>query len=894
VSKKPNIAPQWEASRLWQILGARRGPDVDEVKATVTLCLKRAHEILDKAETAAKDFTLHDSDHSLRVAENMSKIIPQEMLGELSDYELAFLLLSAYLHDIGMHPERSRITAHYEFLLTATEGLLTEREALEFQEWLDRQAEAVALPLCPANPTVDQLRKARELVTYYCRARHNDWSANWIKDNLAPYPLATYVNWLDDLVTLCKSHHEGFRDLLGDKFEPRLVGTNVVHLRYLAAVLRVADILDVDPERTPGIILRHRSIADKSLIYWYKDQHLRLDISSVEIGAYARPLDAKMHRAIEETVDAIDGELETCFLVSVEKTFSHFPSSIHRKLPHAWTLPRACLRNIAPRDGAYEYVNGAFRPDTNKLLQLLSGVELYGSELAASRELLQNAFDAVQIQIALERLGHSDPMDPTYLARLREIHEVVLSLDVVDGEAWLICTDTGAGMSKRIIEGYLLVSGSRRPPETIELARRCNRAGFPLETTAEFGIGVLSYFMLADRLVMRTVRSREASVGAPEASGWRFETEGVGSFGELRRDAGFPKGTEVRLLLRREIVSGRPEEFWDRLRTYLQKTLRRVPCRFILKSSVGEAAEWREGPGWTTSDDFLRAEIGEQLRYRHHDAQWTSVPSELLPARDREEMQAEESHFEKMRGLICESMSFVEESGSLPEEMGNYRIRIPYFGLPGGASAAFLRPTTNPSGGDVIEMIGKGYCFLPMGMNRHSWKGMALRGSRHAYYDRTIGDVIVAEQRGVIEVDWTSSDAGKLAINRSELEPSKKVKETLSWLQGRRANLCIEFVLQHASSAYALLNANLFNTAPPKTPRRNGCRSAGRIREPNGGQSTSPPQPACHSSIPIQALCSGTRKTCPFFAASKNTTRPSTIRALPSFPASHHRIGYAS
>jgi len=812
VTEPRNVGKQWEKCLLWQALSLRQGPDAGEVRATVTLCLKAASEILDKAETAAKDFTLHDSDHSFRVAENMVKIVPKATLDGLSFYELAFLLLSAYLHDIGMHPDRSRITAHYEFLLSAAEGLLTDREALEFQEWLDRQADAVVIPLCKVSPTIDQLRKARELITYYCRARHNDWSADWIKGNLAPYPLAGYIGWLDDLITLCKSHHEGYKDLLGDKFDPRLVGPDVIHLRYLAAVLRVADILDVDPERTPGIILRHRNIADKSVIYWHKDQHLRLDISASEIGAYARPTDARLHKAIDETVDAIDAELETCFSVNVEKTFANLPSSLNRKLVHSWTLPRACLRNIAPKDGAYEYVNGAFRPDTNKLLQLLSGVELYGSELAASRELLQNAFDAIQIQMGLERLGHSDALDQHYLAHLTQIHEVALSLDVVDGEVWLTCTDTGAGMSKKIIEGYLLVSGSRRPPETIELARRCNRAGFSLETTAEFGIGVLSYFMLADRIVIRTVRSREASMGATEACGWRFETEGVGSFGELRREPSIAKGTEVRLLLRSDIVGRRPEEFWARLSEYLVQTLRRVPCRFILKSSASGAAEWRVGPGWTMSEDSLVAEISEQLRSERSSG---DVPSELVPDRDREEIQAEESHFGELRHLVCESMRFIEESGVLPEKMGNYRIRVPYFDLPGGASGAFLRCAIGPSGGNAVEMIGKGFSFVPKGMIRHSWKGMGFGRPQYYSYHSRLRDALMDKQHGVVEIDWTSSEAGTIAVNRSAIDPSEKVESALSWIENRKAKLCSEFVLRNASSQYALLNTTLLSAELP-------------------------------------------------------------------------------
>jgi hypothetical protein len=45
-------------------------------------------------------------------------------------------------------------------------------------------------------------------------------------------------------------------------------------------------------------------------------------------------------------------------------------------------------------------------------LELLAGTQLYGTPLAAIRELLQNAFDAVGERIARERLSQPDPVDP--------------------------------------------------------------------------------------------------------------------------------------------------------------------------------------------------------------------------------------------------------------------------------------------------------------------------------------------------------------------------------------------------------------------------------------------------------------------------------------------------
>ena len=48
----------------------------------------------------------------------------------------------------------------------------------------------------------------------------------------------------------------------------------MVNLRYLACVLRVADILEFDPERTPDIIYRHRNISRDSRIFWWQSFYI--------------------------------------------------------------------------------------------------------------------------------------------------------------------------------------------------------------------------------------------------------------------------------------------------------------------------------------------------------------------------------------------------------------------------------------------------------------------------------------------------------------------------------------------------------------------------------------------------------------------------------------------
>jgi hypothetical protein len=125
--------------------------------------------------------------------------------------------------------------------------------------------------------------------------------------------LREYPDWVDDLIKVCKSHHFGIDQLSKESFDPKPIGSNEkVHLRYLAMCLRVADVMENDPERTPEVILKHRMISSDSLKYWLKDRCFNLRREGNRFIVYARPQKAYLHKAIEETSHWIEDELKLC------------------------------------------------------------------------------------------------------------------------------------------------------------------------------------------------------------------------------------------------------------------------------------------------------------------------------------------------------------------------------------------------------------------------------------------------------------------------------------------------------------------------------------------------------------------------------------------------------
>lgn len=797
--RKKEHAVKWTDTQIWKELDKKQGEKEEAVRTFLKGFLPNIETILTSGGTSSTDFTLHDAGHAFRVAKRMGDIVG-DILNKLSVYELALLLLSAYLHDIGMTPEQRKVSNHYKYLLTGEKKGISEVEIEALCRWLDDEEKGITAPITSKAVTGEDIELANELVTYYCRYRHNDWSAEWINKNQPNDDLSGYKGFRHDLIKLCQSHHYGRKELEQSDFNPRIIGQSgeVVHLRYLACVLRIADILEFDPERTPDVILRHRNITEESLIYWHKDHDIAFSMEDNRLVMSARPTNAIIHKAIEDTCDQIDYELQLCRMLADSTHFELRPGS-EGKLPHEWTLVSTVYRDLKPRDNAYEYIDGAFRPNTQKILEMLSGIELYGEELTSVRELLQNAFDAVREQIAYERLKKPCPSDKKLAETLSKLHRVKLRLEKRGEEFWLVCSDTGVGMNKRIICNHLLISGQPKRHDILSLERKCREAGFNLGRTGKFGIGVLSYFMVADRLVISTRRSLEPMDSDP--NGWIFDTRGVGAFGELRRDCTFDKGSRIELRLRRKIVGNEVKQWYGKLREYLVSLLRFLPCEFQLNSAIPECELLEIKPGWKDDLDKLNERVANG--FEHHDYREKSVHKELLPKDVRNEQIAKVNRVMDVKKKIRQFLRWISEEGELPNGTGHFRIRIPYFELAGGKSLIFL--DDEKKGGELnVKRLLKSYYYIPIFVLNISWKGMRTNWDyrRHSqfYYP---SDFVK------LELDFNDEEAGTPQVSRNAMTIKLKGEQALKWLMNKREELIEGFVKKNANSRYGLLNCRI-------------------------------------------------------------------------------------
>jgi hypothetical protein len=149
--------------------------------------------------------------------------------------------------------------------------------------------------------------------------------------------------------------------------------------------------------------------------------------------------------------------------------------------------------------------------------QLLMGTALYGRPELAVREMYQNALDACRYRaVRREYLDRTKQGGfPQYLSKIEFSQE-----PAPDGGSIIECRDNGVGMSYVELRDAFAQAGRRFTDLASfqdEQARwTAEDADLRLYPNSRFGIGVFSYFMLADEVEVTTVRQNpDGSLGTP-------------------------------------------------------------------------------------------------------------------------------------------------------------------------------------------------------------------------------------------------------------------------------------------------------------------------------------------------------------------------------------------
>lgn len=421
-----------------------------EISERLKSVLSDIKPLLSETRRFLPEFTLHDCSHSISVLEIAAKIIPEKTFKELNEIELSLLIYAAFLHDIGMacsDKEKAEILRSEEFV--------------KFYSASDE----------------DDKDKVFE---QYLRKHHAQRSRNFVLKNLKNKIKYKTIDYSKHLANICFGHTLEQKSINDEKLFPKsaLIESFECNVHYIALILRLADYLDIFPKRAPMALYKFVSPENQiSIQEWEK--HLSISgwkFSSKNIRIAAECKNIEYERAVRNTIDGINAE--KTFIYNSIKNYKDDSASKYKFL-----LQDDISDSDIKNDGSYIFENLEFDIDYRSVMKLLMGEELYTSPSVCLRELLQNAIDAINFRKNLQK----EPFEP----------KIEISFD---GKT-LSVTDNGVGMDDYIFKNYFLKIG-----KSFYKSKDAKILAADYDSISEFGIGILSCFMVADRVEVESKR----------------------------------------------------------------------------------------------------------------------------------------------------------------------------------------------------------------------------------------------------------------------------------------------------------------------------------------------------------------------------------------------------
>lgn len=451
------------------------------------------------------EYTLHDETHIVNMLTILGKIIPLSTMQNLSTPDLLMLILSVFLHDIGMAPEEKYILAWKNQLddKDYNEELRTERDIFNRFRMTSTQQLADIDRLKLQGDTGKAQLIEELIITEYIRTTHTMRARKIIADNWEGKIVYEDTDLTGDLVSICFSHNEHYTYLLSLEAFQVCGQDTYLCIPFVATMLRLADIIDFDPKRTPQVLFSHLAVKNAvSLMEWKKHQSINAwTISSRKLVFSAQCEHPAIEAAIRTFCDQIDEELRngTVILSNIKNEDMDIDVAIYN-VPLPPEVDRRKIgakKDVMSGKAIYSYHDTKFSLSKKQIIDLLMGTKLYGKPDVALRELLQNSIDACLLR---QQLSEYWGIDYT--------PKITVSLRTKNGTDYLEVDDNGIGMNQHIIDNYYTNIGCSyyASREFNELMADFKSSFTPI---SRFGIGILSCFMVCDSMEVTTCRIKE-------------------------------------------------------------------------------------------------------------------------------------------------------------------------------------------------------------------------------------------------------------------------------------------------------------------------------------------------------------------------------------------------
>ena len=356
-------------------------------------------------------YSRHDESHSRQILVHIERLLGANIT-QLTATDTWLLLEAAYLHDIGMVISDEHLTKNYDGIKKYVEKakLTANGESLLIMNaFIASQEKTVASVFAEVDIfPFRAMQLLREIIADYYRLHHPERADQIICKPFDEIGLDSPRNELVPsrlfglLGKICAYHGADFTKVMALPQKQVGIGTENCHPRFIACLLRLGDLLDLDDNRFCPVMLKMAGqLPDSSQAHLDKHlaiRHFRADTDLIEIEA-----ECPSYESYIETTRWF-GWLREEVKNQMSCWFDIVPSRDFGLLPSVGDL-KAHLKD-------WQVFNDNERPhfsmDHERIFELLQGAGIYKDKEQAIRELLQNAVDATLIRIWREHGTEKD------------------------------------------------------------------------------------------------------------------------------------------------------------------------------------------------------------------------------------------------------------------------------------------------------------------------------------------------------------------------------------------------------------------------------------------------------------------------------------------------------
>jgi hypothetical protein len=512
-------------------------------------------------------YSRHDESHSRQILINIERLLGKDGIAQLTATDTWLLLEAAYWHDIGMVvPQKDIENAlnHQDFPAYLDQIRNSPHHELH-RFTINFNFHNMSQCFAGADTPIEAVDKFRQLMAEWFRRQHAERASKTIEN---PWTSAGISSPRTELIParlfkllgrICHLHGLPFQDILapnGLPFREAGLAQEDCHPRFVACLLRMGDLLDLDDNRfcpvMQGIAGSQRSCLSKA----HEDKHagmrhLRIDRDRIEVTAECATVEGYLEAF--KWFDWLKQEMQN--------QMSHWRDiAPNRKLGLLPTLGDFEVRLSGEQQILKEGHRPQFSIDGAQAIKLLQGNNLYDSKFACIRELLQNAVDATLLRLWLthEKTESPETWKTPFSERAQAIlktNNVEVSLEEATADAdtpsdksrWTLkIIDQGTGISREDLSYMLRIGGSQS-----NAFRQAKIRYMPewMKPSGAFGIGFQSVYMICDVVKLTTKSAFTNETLEVIMHNPLGEKEGLVILKPLENEVSHPYGTTVELNL---------------------------------------------------------------------------------------------------------------------------------------------------------------------------------------------------------------------------------------------------------------------------------------------------------------------------------------------------------